>query len=234
MTATRDPGRFAKYSSEENIVGLLTSIFGSADSESLMRELGYYRFDVGPPPYERGSAGEYFEKAKRSELLTLPEGTVVTISETYLDLLKQGVAPAESLLRIEDHRKSIGRGRLPSPLTLENYVAYRIAIEHNKAAGISSEWLRLAVAFCRQRLNIYEENPGVPRQTRTLIIPVDYDDLATPVLAKGTAQPTQEQDEECVLGTVNDYLDGLITDEEFFERVDQPMQRINQRNGRKR
>ena len=79
-------------------------------------------------------------------LMGLPEATIVTIVETYLQLKRQGISVTESLKAIENHRASIGdSGILPSELTLSNYIKYRVGLEHSHGAPITDEFVEAAI-----------------------------------------------------------------------------------------
>jgi len=75
-------------------------------------------------------------------ILGLPEATIVYIVDTYQRLRRQGYSKNKSLEAIENHRASFGdSGALPSPLTLQNYIKYRLKIEHSEGAPISQEFI---------------------------------------------------------------------------------------------
>ena len=82
--------------------------------------------------------------------LGLPEGTIVTIVETWISLRRQGVTDGEIIRRIEHHRSSIGSSQLPVPLNLENYIAYRIRIEHESTVPVDMSFIRYAIEAANQ------------------------------------------------------------------------------------
>lgn len=84
-----------------------------------------------------------------AQLYGTPEATILVIVETYAMLKKRDTQDGEIFARIEAHRASAGTGQLPQPLTLESYVAYRIALEHSAGAPISQDFIAEAVAVCR-------------------------------------------------------------------------------------
>jgi len=65
------------------------------------------------------------------ELMGLPEGTIVTIVESYeLMTKRQGLSSDEALELIESHRAMAASGEIPTPLTLTNYIRYRLELDH--------------------------------------------------------------------------------------------------------
>jgi hypothetical protein len=77
-------------------------------------------------------------------LMGLPEGTIVSIVETFWMMKNQTNASDKELLgAIERHRETLfpESGRMPSPLTLSNYVKYRLNIEHSQGVQISNEFI---------------------------------------------------------------------------------------------
>jgi len=85
----------------------------------------------------------------RVHLYSTPEAAIAVIVETYAMLKKQGIEDGEIFSRIEAHRAALGTGEIPQPPTLENYVAYRIALEHGSDAPVSPDFIAEAVAVCR-------------------------------------------------------------------------------------
>lgn len=64
-------------------------------------------------------------------LIGLPEATLFWIVENYWQYKNQGLADADILESIENHRASFGKaGILSEQLTLENYIKYRVRLEH--------------------------------------------------------------------------------------------------------
>jgi len=77
-------------------------------------------------------------------LMGLPEGTIVSIVETFWMMKSQTNASDKAMLEaIERHRKTLfpESGRMPSPLTLSNYIKYRLNIEHSQGVPISNEFI---------------------------------------------------------------------------------------------
>ncbi len=85
-------------------------------------------------------------------LMSLPEATIVTIVETWAILKAQGVPEEDILKRIEAHRSSLGDyGDLPKPLTLENYIKYRLNLELGPNVPLSEEFIDYAIEVAKQQ-----------------------------------------------------------------------------------
>jgi hypothetical protein len=77
-------------------------------------------------------------------LIGLPEGTIVSIVETFWMMKNQtNFSDKEILETIERHRKTLypESGHMPSPLSLSNYIKYRLNIEHSQGVPISDEFI---------------------------------------------------------------------------------------------
>ena len=80
------------------------------------------------------------------QLAGIPEGTIVTIVETWSQLIKKGIPEEEILMRIEEHRSSFGDyGELPKLLTLSSYIKYRLDLEHQDGPPISEDFIDHAI-----------------------------------------------------------------------------------------
>jgi hypothetical protein len=81
-------------------------------------------------------------------LMGLPEGTIVSIVETFWMMKGQTNASDKEILEaIERHRKTLfpESGSMPSPLTLSNYIKYRLVVEHPHGVPISNEFVDDAI-----------------------------------------------------------------------------------------
>jgi hypothetical protein len=69
-------------------------------------------------------------------LMGLPEATLFWIVENYWLHKKQNFDDNYTFQAIEDHRSNMTgeAGILPAPLNLENYVKYRVKIEHQEGS----------------------------------------------------------------------------------------------------
>ena len=81
-------------------------------------------------------------------LMGLPEGTIVSIVETFWMMKGQTSASDKEILEaIERHRKILfpESGSMPSPLTLSNYIKYRLIVEHSHSVPISNKFIDDAI-----------------------------------------------------------------------------------------
>ena len=84
-------------------------------------------------------------------LIGLPEATIVTIVETYVQLKRQGLRDKEIFEAIENHRASLGiAGTLPSQLNLPNYIKYRVRLEHSHGRAIGDNFIDEAIKEARK------------------------------------------------------------------------------------
>jgi len=74
----------------------------------------------------------------------LPEGTIVSIVETFWVMKSQTNASDKEILEaIERHRKTLfpESDSVPSPLTLSNYIKHRLNVEHLHGVPISNKFV---------------------------------------------------------------------------------------------
>jgi hypothetical protein len=72
-----------------------------------------------------------FEATPYVVLMGVPEATIVVNVESYVAFKRQGLDDSAIFARIEAHRATLGAtGVLPSPLTLETYIEYRLKLDH--------------------------------------------------------------------------------------------------------
>jgi hypothetical protein len=72
-----------------------------------------------------------------STVMGCPEGTIVAIVESYYVLREQGATNEASVVAIEDHRSNLIPGNLNGSLALEDYIRYRVRLEHRSGRQIS-------------------------------------------------------------------------------------------------
>lgn len=83
------------------------------------------------------------------QLMGLPEGTIVTIVETYATLKRHGASDSEIFERIEAHRRAACLGNMPSNLDLERYIEYRVALEHTDGTPLPEAHVSDSVLLAR-------------------------------------------------------------------------------------
>ena len=137
-------------------MNLWNALFGKdrPSKTDLVRDLFKQRMREDPLVSAFAIASGFEERTVDSlefeQLAGLPECTIVTNVETYAMLKKQGVRDEDIFVRIEAHRASIGCGEMPTPLTLESYIQYRVDLEHSQRVPISPEFVAEAVRICRR------------------------------------------------------------------------------------
>ena len=126
-------------------MGFFSKLFGRRTKEDLIRDLVKSRIKDDPKSEIFGVTPDTIDKLPQIMLMGLPEATIVTIAETYTLMKAQGVPEDEILEAIEVHRSSIGANKMPSPLSLQNYVKYRVAIEHSDGSPINEKFIDSAL-----------------------------------------------------------------------------------------
>jgi hypothetical protein len=115
-------------------MGFLDSIFGSKKPpvESLIKSLAMQRMAEGGFPDLEGMR-QHIESLSAFQLAGIPESTIDWIVRAYISNKKTGVPDRLIFQTIENHRVSNGgpSGVMPGNLTLNNYIKYRIEIEHS-------------------------------------------------------------------------------------------------------
>lgn len=117
---------------------------------NLIRALLKQRIYSDPLLKEEYTSGNVpkVENLREIVLLGLPEGTIVTIVETYFAKKKDSSSSDEVILySIEKHRKILfpESGVMPTPLTLSHYIKYRLKIEHSQGVGITNDFVNMAI-----------------------------------------------------------------------------------------
>lgn len=137
---------------EGGLMGVFSSLFGGGRSskEDLIRSLVKKRVSNDPMASRMGFDARMVDSLDALQLISTPEGSIVTIVETYALMKKQGASDQHIFDGIEAHRSTIGNGAMPSPLDLESYAQYRIAVECRHVMSISSGFVSEAVQICRQ------------------------------------------------------------------------------------
>ena len=97
---------------------------------------------------KRSLLGRFFlrdvSNMSAEEAMGSPEGTVVTIVDTYHDLGTNGAIATDALAAIEKFRSSIAPGWMPRGCGLEDYVKYRVRLEHRRGGQMSDFEIRRA------------------------------------------------------------------------------------------
>ena len=133
-------------------MGIWNSLFrgGHPSKEDLIRSLVTKRVSNDPMASLAGFDADMVDSLNALQLISTPEGSIVTIVETYATMKKQGASDQQIFDGIEAHRSTIGTRTMPSSPTLESYTQYRIEVECGHVMPISSGFVSEAVRICRQ------------------------------------------------------------------------------------
>jgi hypothetical protein len=124
---------------------------GGTTKDKLIKNLVKERIGSNPMANSMGFDKNMVDSLTDIQLASLPEATIVTIVETWASLRKQGIPEENILGAIEAHRSSLGdAGDMPSPLTLPNYIKYRIGLEHQHGAPIKEEFINYAISTAKK------------------------------------------------------------------------------------
>lgn len=133
------------------IMGLLSKLFGGVDKSALIKDLVHLRIRSDPMASAMGFDEGMVNSLSTFQLAGLPEGTIVTIVETWTKLRKYGAPDPDIFRRIEDHRSmAFPRGEMPSPLNLTSYIRYRLDIEHSQGAPLDDDFVESAIEIARK------------------------------------------------------------------------------------
>jgi hypothetical protein len=136
-------------------VGFLKLLLGHSPpgKTEFIRKLAKTRIREDADLQSAGVGEGVIDEMSDLDVLGLPEGTIVTIVETWATLNRSGVPEAEIFDRIEQHRQSLGdSGRVPSPLTLASYVRYRVRLEHGDEAVIDDTFIDFTIEEAKKWL----------------------------------------------------------------------------------
>ena len=124
-------------------MSLFCTLFGSNRHNKfvLIKELAKSRVDKDPMARTSGATPSKIDKMNQTMLLSLPEATIASIVETYAAYRPRGLHDAEIFEAHETEHPVNGDATKPRPLTLTNYIKYRIAVEHGHDAPISEYFI---------------------------------------------------------------------------------------------
>tara|TARA_R110001592_G_scaffold47479_2_gene150393 strand:+ start:437 stop:856 length:420 start_codon:yes stop_codon:yes gene_type:complete len=138
-------------------MGFLRKLFGGGDQpskEELIRSLARRRISTDPLAKQMGYDESMVDSLGTMELLSTPEAAIVTIVETFALSRKSGAPDKAIFDHIEMHRSQIGSGELPTPLTLESYILYRLEIEHSSGPPLSDDFVLWAIVTAKRSFGL--------------------------------------------------------------------------------
>src|SRR5438552_317809 len=130
------------------------SFGGTKTKMDLIRTLLKARLRADQMAQLAGVTPDLVDQQSDEDVLGTPEATIVTIVESYISLKRLGIPESDILARIEKHRSMIGAGTLPTPLTLQSYVRYRVSLEYAHTAPVQRcipRWFASGSATLLQR-----------------------------------------------------------------------------------
>jgi hypothetical protein len=136
---------------KEELMGLFGKLFGrGVDKDTLTRQLVEIRVSNDPVALSMEFNKKMIKSLSTVQLASIPEGTIVAIVETWSLLKNQRFSDEEIIDRIEAHRSRFyPPGDPPQPLTLTNYIKYRIRLEHTDGAPIDDSFIEAAVEMAK-------------------------------------------------------------------------------------
>jgi hypothetical protein len=81
------------------------------------------------------------------EVIGTPEGTIVTIVESFRVMRELGMSDDAIFAAMEAHRASLGRGRMPRNVDLTQYVRYRLRLDHNTGQQLTDDQISMVVTI---------------------------------------------------------------------------------------
>jgi hypothetical protein len=129
-------------------MAIFDKLFSSNDSQKirLIRELTRFRIKTDPAAPVMGIDKDQVDSLSDSQLLMLPEASIATIVETYIQFVRRGTTAQSALSQIDVHRSSgFGSVRSAETANLFDYVADRMRIEHPQAGALDQAFVDSAV-----------------------------------------------------------------------------------------
>jgi len=119
-------------------MGFLSKLFGSSDTASCNPKNDiikkYVKKKIAADPSAPLTTSDV-DSMSEEILMGLPEATLFWIVENYSLHKIQGIEDKDTFQAIENHRSNMGKaGILPIPLNLEDYVKYRVKLEHQEGS----------------------------------------------------------------------------------------------------
>ena len=108
------------------------------DKLEVIRDLVKGRYQDHPTDF----ASARINSMSKEVLMKVPEATIVTVVEAYAQLKKEGFAEQDIFQKMEDQKaRTADTATLPAPLTLSNYVKYRLKLEHPHSVQFSDDFI---------------------------------------------------------------------------------------------
>lgn len=107
-------------------------LFGQTKSSALdlARMLLRRRISEDPNAKANGFTPAMADRLTEDQIAGLAEATIAHIVEAIAKFTLKHYDEELAITQVEQHRRQIGYGTLPSPLTVKSYVSYRLAVEY--------------------------------------------------------------------------------------------------------
>lgn len=173
----------------------------TADSKTeLIRLLLIERIKNDPEAQAHGYSASSVRALSMVQVTGSIEASIVYMVETIDGLILKGHSEEEAIILTERHRSGLGRGQLPSPLDIANFIQYRVDIEYSGAPLPSGH-----VEFCKAAA------------THFFTFKDDVGSAANSVKYVQLEDTTKKL--EWIYGHLANLADSKITEDEFYETV---------------
>jgi hypothetical protein len=147
-------------------MGIVDRLFGSPRSKRirLVRELARFRIKSDPAAPFLGMEPNMIDSLPEEQLMMLPEASIATIVETYINLLLKGVSPESAIQAIDDHRSTSFRcARAENTQNVYDYVIDRIRLEHESGPPLDEGFIDTATFTCSKVFGMELTPPKRPK-----------------------------------------------------------------------
>lgn len=116
--------------------------------EELIRALAKLRLQSDVQAARAGVSDKLVDSFSIEELASLPESTIVNITDAYFILKKQKVSDSEIFKRIEMQRSLLGDSIvLPGNLNAKKYIKYRLKMEHPQIESLEDMIVEMEIRY---------------------------------------------------------------------------------------
>lgn len=130
-------------------MSFLSSLFGASPpkKDMVIREIFRFRIQTDPASSLMGMEPSFADKIPREQLYGLPEASIVTIVESYVQLVKAGTDVKQALERIDSFRtERFGGSGTRERSNVFDYVIARIALDHPQGGLLTEDFVDKAVS----------------------------------------------------------------------------------------
>lgn len=146
-------------------MGIFSSLFGRKPDkkEALIRAIAALRIRTDPASKMMGYNESMLDKLSMEQIYMLPEASIVTMVETFVELRRKGIPARQVIEAIEQFRAQQFRSLpLPLPNSFFDFVAARIHLEHKSGAQLDEEFIDNAIHISAKVFGLEMEMPDRP------------------------------------------------------------------------